>query len=153
MKKFRTWTLILTKRTLKSPLLIILLFTMPLLAFIVTKIPSFNNDLSYRGGLYVMGEDELAKDIVNQLINDNSIFEFVEYSDLDEMYDDVNTGKLTCGYIFPEDLSERSSMKECKGCITVIKKPEETLQLALNEMVYSKLIKLQNISHHICKAA
>ena len=32
-------------------------------------------------------------------------------SDIDEMYNDVHTGKLTCGYIFPEDLSERSSLK------------------------------------------
>ena len=144
MKKFRTWTLILTKRTLKSPLLIILLITMPLLTFIVTKIPSFNNELSYRGGLYVMGEDELAEGIKNELIDDNSIFEFVEYTDLDKMYQDIHTGKITCGYIFPEDLSERSSMMDCKECITVIKKPEETLHLALNEMVYSKLIKLQN---------
>ena len=144
MKKFRTWTLILTKRTLKSPLLIILLITMPLLTFIVTKLPSFNNELSYKGGLYVMGEDELAEDIKDELIADNSIFEFVEYTDLDEMYEDIHRGELTCGYIFPEDLSERSSMKDCKECITVIKKPEETLHLALNEMVYSKLIKLQN---------
>ena len=144
MKKFKTWTIILTKRTLKSPLLIILLFTMPLLTFVVTKLPSFNNELCYKGGLYLMGEDELAEGIKNELIKDNSIFEFVEYTDLDEMYHDVHTGKLTCGYIFPDDLSERSSMKECKGSITVIKKPEATLQLALNEMVYSKIIKLQN---------
>lgn len=144
MKKFGTWTLILIKRTLKSPLLIILLFTMPLLAFIVTKIPSFNNELSYRGGLYLDGNDALAQEIRDRLVNDNGVFEFVEYDDLDKMYRDVHTGKITCGYIFPDDLSERSSMKECKGCITVIKQPEATLQIALNEMVYAKLIRQQN---------
>lgn len=144
MKKLGIWTLILTKRTLKSPLLIILLLIMPLLTFVVTKLPSFNNELCYKGGLYVTGEDELAIQIKNELISDNGIFEFIEYTDIDEMYHDVHTGELTCGYIFPEDLSERSSMKECKNCITVIKQPETTLQLALNEMVYAKLIKLQN---------
>ena len=144
MNKFTTWTLILTKRTLKSPLLIILLFTMPLLTFIITKLPSFNNELSYKGGLYLMGDDELAEGVKNELIKDNGIFEFIEYTDLDKMYQDVHTGKLTCAYIFPDDLSERTGMKECKKCITVIKKPEATLQLALNEMVYSKIIKLQN---------
>ena len=144
MKKFATWTLILTKRTIKSPLLIIFLLLMPLLTFAISKIPSFNNELVYKGGLYLMGNDSLAIEVKDKLVADNSVFEFVEYDDLDEMYNDVHTGKLTCGYIFPEDLSERSSLKECKECITVIKQPETTLHIALNEMVYAKLIRQQN---------
>lgn len=144
MKKFMTWTLILTKRTLKSPLLIILLFTMPLLAFAVTKMPEFNNEIRYEGGLYIDGEDSLAIDIADALVNENGAFKFVIYEDLDDMYTDVQTGKITCAYIFPSDLSERSSLRDCKECITVIKQPETTIHIALNELVYAKLIREQN---------
>lgn len=144
MKKFRTWTFILAKRTVKSPLLIIFLLAMPVLAFVISKIPSFNNELAYKGGLYAEGEDPLALAIIDELIEDNGIFEFIVYDDLDKMYKDVHTEIISCGYIFPEDLSERSSMKECKNCIIAIKQPETTIHTALNEMVYAKLIKLQN---------
>ena len=144
MKKILTWTLLLAKRTVKSPLLIILLLAMPILAFVISKIPSFSSETVYKGGLYVDGKDPLALAIMDELIEDNGIFEFIIYDDLDKMYKDVNTGEIACGYIFPEDLSERTSMKECKHCIIALKQPETTIHTALNEMVYSKLIKFQN---------
>lgn len=144
MKKTMTWLWLLTKRTLKSPLLLILLLVMPILAFAVNKLPGFDSELAYCAGIYLEGQDKLAVDLKNSLVEADGIFKFVEYTDLDQMYDDVKTEKINCGYILPGNFSHRTSISACEDCITVIKPPNSNIQPAVNEFVYASLIKLQN---------
>lgn len=144
MKKTMTWLFILTKRTLKSPLLLILLFIMPILAIVVNKLPGFDTELAYCAGIYLEGEDKLAVDLRDALTDADGIFKFVEYTDLDQMYEDVRSEKINCGYILPSNFSHRTSISDIRECITVIKPPNSNIQPAVNEFVYAALIKLQN---------
>lgn len=144
MKKIFTWLFLLTKRTIKNPLLIILLVLMPFLAFAVNLLPSFHTNVSYEAGIYLDGEDEFSKQLCNALTESDGIFTFVEYDDLDRMYDDVKLNKINCGYIFPDDLIQRSELSQYNDCILAICQPGQTMQPAVNEFVYAELIKLQN---------
>ena len=144
MKKFLTWTFILTKRTLKNPILIVLLAVIPAASFIFNKIPSFHTDISYCGGIYIEGDDELSRSLCNELIAKEGIFTFVEYDDLDEMYYDIKTNRISCGYIFPDDLSDKYNLTESRDCITIIKQPGSTMQISINEFVFAQLVRLQN---------
>ena len=144
MKKLFTWCFILIKRTVKNPLLIILMLIMPILALIADKIPSFHNDVSYEAGIYFDGTDELSTALMESLLGTKGIFSFTEYTDIEEMTQDIKTKKLSCGYILPDDLSKRVDIKDNYGCITVIMPPSVGLQPAINEYMYAELIRLQN---------
>ena len=144
MKKTMTWLFILTKRTLKSPLLLILLFVMPILAVVVNNLPGFDTELAYCAGIYLEGDDKLSVDLKNDLIKGDDVFKFVEYTDLDQMYEDVRSEKINCGYVLPANFSHRTSISQCSECITVIKPPNSNIQPAVNEFVYAALIRLQN---------
>lgn len=144
MKKLFTWCFLLGKRTIKNPLLIILMLVMPLLALAANKIPSFHNDVSYEAGIYFDGTDELSAALMESVLGTKGIFSFTEYTDIEEMTNDVKTKKICCGYILPDDLSERVELKEIYGCIQVIMQPSESLQPAINEYMYAELIRLQN---------
>ena len=145
MRKTLTWIWILSKRTLKSPILLILLLTIPIIALTVNKLPGFASELSYCAGIYLEGEDSLAKSLCASLVNADGIFKFVEYKDLDQMYEDVKTEKINCGYILPANLTHRTGLANCEGSITVVKPPNTNIQPAINEFVYAALLKLQNL--------
>lgn len=144
MKKLFTWCFLLGKRTIKNPLLIILMLVMPLLALAANNIPSFHNDVSYEAGIYFDGTDELSTALMESVLGTKGIFTFTEYTDIEEMTNDVKSKKICCGYILPDDLSERVELKEIYGCIQVIMQPSESLQPAINEYMYAELIRLQN---------
>lgn len=144
MKKLLTWCFLLGKRTIKNPLLIILMLAMPMLALAVSNIPSFHNDVSYKAGIYFEGTDELSITLMESLLDTEGVFSFTRYTDIEDMTNDIKTKKLCCGYILPDDLSEHVEIKDTYGCINVIMQPSESLQPAINEHVYAELIRLQN---------
>lgn len=144
MKKLFTWCFLLGKRTVKNPLLIVLMLIMPVLAFIADNIPSFNNDVSYEAGIYFDGTDELSTELMESLLGTKGIFSFTEYTDIEKMTEDIKSKKLSCGYILPDDLSKRIDVKDNYGSIIVIMPPHLGLQPAINEYMYAELIRLQN---------
>lgn len=144
MKKLFTWCYLLGKRTVRNPLLIVLMLAMPIIAIIAGSIPSFHNDVSYKAGIYFDGTDEFSLKLMESLLDTDGVFSFTRYTDLEEMTDDIKSKELCCGYILPDDLSKRIEIKDTYSCINVIMQPSESLQPAINEHVYAELIRLQN---------
>lgn len=143
MKKFFTRLLILAKRQFKNPMLIILLIAIPLTSLCVKLIPQSDEKKSYLAGIYVDGNDKVSKELSESLCEYSGSFTFVMYDNLDLMYRDVENTTLLCGYIFPDDLTYRTIDEDCRNSITVIKQPSNTLQNSINEIVYSRLIRIQ----------
>ncbi len=145
MRKFMTWLLILTKRQLKNPLLTALLVLVPLFAFIMNKIPSDNDSVDYEAGIYVDGQDELSLHLADELISKEGSITFTMYDDLDSLNRAVKNSSIICGYVLPDDLTQRTCDADCNDSILVIRQPAQTIQPAINELVYAELIKLQGV--------
>ena len=143
MKKFLTWLSILTKRQLKNPFLIAIMILIPIICLSSGIISSSGKGQSYTAGIYLDGSDEISKELSENLLRRKSTFTFVMYDDLDSLYRDVRNNTLISGYIFPDDLKERTIDKDCTDSITAIYPAASSVQGAVNEVVYSELIKIQ----------
>lgn len=152
MKKFITWTGIISKHLLKNPLLLTLMLLIPIICLIAGANKSESNEPAYKVGVYTDGNDETSKELADRLYNYKGSYIFVEYNDLDRMYRDVKNTTLVSGYILPDDLTSRTADLDCRGSIKVISQPSSSIQGSINEIVYSELIAVQGksiITSHI----
>lgn len=143
MRKFFTWLFILAKRQLKNPFLLIMLALIPAICLTSEFMNSSQSDSSYTAGMYVDGDDEISKELAGNLLKRESTFEFVIYNDPDKMIRDVKNSTLICGYIFPDDLKDKTTDKDCTDSIIVYSPTSSSVQGAINEVVYSELIRIQ----------
>lgn len=150
MRKFFTWLAMLTKRQLKSPLFIAILVLIPAAAAASGAIPSLNEGSSLTAGVYADGNDPAAAELSDNLVKYEGSFDFVKYDDLDALYRDVKNTRLNCGYVFPNDLSERTD--NASGSILVLHHPSNTIQASINEVIYAELLRIQGrgiITEHV----
>lgn len=88
------------KRVLKHPGILAMLAVIPLTAYIYTNIAQKNEGASV--GIYDSGN---AGGILNGIKEDSDI-KFVLYTDKEQMRADVETQKLECGFILPDDMEK-----------------------------------------------
>lgn len=143
MRKFFTWLTILAKRQLKNPFLMIMLALIPAVCFLSGRLNSSQKETSYTAGMYLEGQDDISRELAENLIERECTFDFVLYDNLDKMYRDIRNSTLICGYIFPDDLKDRTVGKDCTDSITAIFPASSSVQGSINEVVYSELIKIQ----------
>lgn len=152
MKKFFTWLLLLTKRQLKNPVFIIILILIPAASAAAASIPAFSEGSDIVAGVYSDGSDATSEELAENLVKYEGSFDFVRYDDLDSLYRDVENTKLNCGYVFPDDLSERAEGKQKSESILVLHHPSNTIQASINEVVYAELLRIQGryiITEHV----
>ncbi len=138
-----TWVKILAKRQLKSLFLIFLLILIPFITLFAYHLPKNNTPLNYQAGIYLDGKDSFAQDVASSLLADSKTISFILYSDLEQMTQDVSNNTIICAYIFPANLSEKVTSSNVKDCISVLMQSMATIQPAINELVYSEVLKLQ----------
>lgn len=143
MHRFFTWLAILTKRQLKNPFLLIMLALIPAVCLISGQINHTQKDTSYTVGIYLDGNDEISKELADNLLERESTFKFVMYDNRNNLYRDVRNSKLICGYIFPDDLKNKTIDGDCTDSITAVFHASSSVQGAINEIVYSELIRIQ----------
>lgn len=145
MKKITTWIYIISKSILKNPLLIILIVCIPLFAVIIGMYGSEDSDSGYKAGIYLEKDnnDETALMLADNLLNSDGAVGFKSYDSLDDMYRDVMSEKIVCGYIFPDTLSYMGVDEDCDDTFYIIKQSGSSIQAAINELIYSRLIRIQ----------
>lgn len=81
--------------------------------------------------------DEYADNVLKSLRHRDSIFEFIEYSDEETMRRDMVSGRIECGFLFPEDFQERIWEDRLKNSVTYICTPFSAKGLVAQETFYA----------------
>lgn len=146
MRKFFTWLFLMTKKQLKSPLMIIMLVLIPIIAFVanITKTDG-NKTIRYKVGIYCEGEDSLSSQLSSSLISYDGPYRFIKYNSEAQLTRDIKNDSIVAGFVLPDNLSDITSKEVMSNCIKNIRKPNLTLIAALNETVYCELIKIQGL--------
>ncbi len=108
--KYLNMLFICMKRALKHPSIALLLIAIPLTAFIYTSISADNKGAFV--GIYDKGN---ADDIIEDIKKADNRLTFTVYDSEEKMKGDVETQKLECAFIFPENIEEMSVEKIILG--------------------------------------
>ena len=139
MRKIFTWYCLLNKRTLKNYSYIVLFLLLPLLAFSL-KIISLRDSSVLKVGLYTDANSGLSKDIIKELIKEDSIINFIEYKDEESAYEDLQV-KLDALWILPDDLEEaiNKNLYKKKHVVKVIEAKKSSILGISREKLFAKL--------------
>ncbi len=139
MRKIFTWYYLLNKRTLKNYSYIVLFLLLPLLAFSL-KIISLRDSSVLKVGLYTAANSGLSKDIIKELIKEDSIINFIEYQDEERAYEDLQV-KLDALWILPDDLAEaiNNNLYKKKHVVKVIEARKSSILGISREKLFAKL--------------
>ena len=145
--KFSRLLFMSVKRTLLSPVFVLLLFFLPLITLITgiherfsvdnkteKKIPvayfiSANNEDSNDGYYPFTGSDT------------DSMYSFHECDSESVLRDEVLSGKAECGYVIPTDIFAVLATGDTKGKVQVYISPASTQTYIVNETVYAEIFK------------
>lgn len=81
--------------------------------------------------------DEYADNVLESLQSGDSIFEFVEYTEEEDMRRDMISGRLECGFLFSEDFQERVQADQLKNSVTYICTPFSAKGMVAQETFYA----------------
>ena len=140
MEKCIIWFFLSLKENIKKRDSWLAVLGMLFLVWIVSgiSIPSYKN---MQVGIWC-GSSQTANQIKEELVAEKNAFEFVEYRNKDELYGDVTSGKIDCGFIFEEDFDEKINERNSKNLILYLSTPYTSKGEVLKETVYSVLFKL-----------
>ena len=153
IKRLIIWFWLLVKKTLRTPLMAVLLMSMPIASCIGLGVTtgtfdriacvSQNGDKSERpsAALYVCDNDDVAVKIADNLCQLNSVVRYYVVDDKDTFYNDVRSGVADFGYIFRDRLTERLDNKSYRGVIL----PLSLMRLCLRNFLRYILLILQLI--------
>jgi ABC-2 type transport system permease protein len=135
--------LVLTiKEHIKKPVFLAFLICMPLAAALFFYLPDNFSTAEISIGIYAAKADNLTEEIMNELLQKDGMIHFISYEYVEAMQSDIMTGKISCGYCFPENLSGKLADEEFKAAITVLCASNSDITVSLaNEMIFSVLLK------------
>lgn len=83
-----------------------------------------------------------AKQIAQELLNSQSVYQFRIYPENEKLREDVVQGKIECGFLFVPDFEERYQEKSFKRSITYIATPFSTKGAAAKETIYAAFLRV-----------
>lgn len=138
MDKIVIWFILSIKRQLKHAGFTALLLLLPILLSGIYK--AEDSEKKILVGMYAQ-EAGITKDIMNVLIENESIFEFYVCSNEEQLVEDVMSGRAECGYVFYENLKEKLDTKKEKRSIGIYRSPSTVADSMSTELVFAALFK------------
>lgn len=138
MEKYITWYQLLLKTWVKKKSSWLQIAGMLLVVLLIAqiRIPNANNTV-----IGLCNKDgKLAQDIVENLQNQESVFQFETYENEKEMQQAVLSGKLESGFIFEEGLEQDLKKGKTKKLITAITTPLTTKGAVAQETVFAAFL-------------
>lgn len=77
-------------------------------------------------GLFCEQDGNIEKILCEDLENSHSQFTFVTYQDKEQMYQDVQSGKMECGFLIQGNFTKRVLQNNWRKCVTFIANPFTT---------------------------
>lgn len=141
MKMAITWFWLFQKRILKKPMFQITILLIPVL-LVMLFIFHASTDSLIQVAL-CPGEDEFAKTLAEELIDDsNSVITFYIENNEEMLRKDVMLGKTECGYIFSENatqIMDNHKMGKKEALLTVIQNEASIATNIINEFILGKV--------------
>lgn len=138
MKRFFTWFYYLSKRQLKNVFFIMVLLLIPACSIMLK---SFGSSLkaSVSIGIVDLDNSTLSMELMDSFnIKDkDSVIAFTIYENVNDMNNDILSGKLQCGYSILPGFEEKISKNSLKGLINVHSKPDSSIILLSNELLFT----------------
>lgn len=137
MEKYVKWFLLLEKETIRRKGFWIQIFAIFFLLFLISQVhmPGEENN---RAGVF-LGGSQKAGEILLYLQKEDSLFDFQEYENKDALEQDVVSGKVECGFFFPEDFDLQMQEGIEEGSILYLCTPLSTKGEVMKETFYSAL--------------
>ena len=145
-KRGAIWMYLLTKRLLKKPIFLITLALIPLMAFAIGVLSGEDSSV-VRVALYSRTEDAVAEQVIERLMEADSIVDFQCHETEESAIEAVKQGKADSAWGFSEDFSDRlrryarGELNPKKEPLIFITEQEENLTLRLaQENLYGGII-------------
>ena len=139
MEKYMIWYILSVKEHIKKRSSWLIVIGMFFFIWIITSISVPNYRNMYVGIL--CGESEAAGQIKEDLQREEA-FIFIEYEDSKLLYEDVQSGRIECGFIFSEDMDEKMKNGQLRDTIQYIASIFSTKGEVLKERVYAAFFRL-----------
>lgn len=140
MEKRLIWYGLLLKADGKKKItwLVILALVVLVLIFHGIRIPDAENMVVGIGGV----GDDCAAEVVDTLRSMDSVFEFEIYSDTDQLYEDVTSGTVECGFIFCAGFEEKILDGKPEGTVTCLSTPYASKAEVAKETFFSAFFRV-----------
>lgn len=140
MEKYIVWYKLWLKIYSKKKMYWVQLIGMAMILLVISQIsfPKQNNllvGICCDGGKY-------AKQLAQDLLEEDSIFIFKEYEDKNQLFEDVLTGKIECGFVFDKNLDYKMEKGQLKKSIAYVGNSLSAKGAAVQETVYAALFKI-----------
>lgn len=140
MQKVIIWYGLLLKRNIKQITAWLMTAALILLMLVVQGIhmPSVKTMMI---GLFCEQDGSTEKTLCEDLEHSHSQFTFVTYQDKEQMYRDVQSGRLECGFFLQSDFTERVRQDNWKKSVTYIANPFTTKGEVAKETFFAAFFK------------
>lgn len=142
MNRLLTYTFLFGKRVLKMPIVIILLFSIPIASLVISLTAKDSGKATVSFGIYIEDDGNYSSAIKESLLHGDNAFFFCEYSDMEDLKKDVMLGKLEAGYVFDRDFSKKIESGDFDDCLKTYYSPATVMSSAGNEIIFSKIMQL-----------
>ena len=109
MRLFMNRLMVNIKRCMLSPFMYVMAAVLITLALFCILIPESEKSVYLPVAILNNDDNEKTEEIVEELCDMRSVFEFYEVDSEEEMLDDLAQGKANTGFVIPEDFLERST--------------------------------------------
>ena len=140
MQKVIIWYGLLLKRNTKQITAWLMTAALLLLLLVVQGI-HMPSGKTMTIGLYFEQDGSMERALCEDLENSHSRFAFVNYQDKEQMYKEVQSGKLECGFLMQSDFTERVRQDNWKKCVTYIANPFTTKGEVAKETFFAAFFK------------
>ena len=136
MRLFLNRFSVLAKRSLINPAMYVMCAVIIIMALLVIFVPE--KETSVYIPVAILNEDnsEDSEKIVDSLLSTNSIFQFYEVDDEDELYKDLASGKANTGYIFPGNFTEHLMDNGTRYDVRQVETPASSFSFLSKEEVF-----------------
>ena len=141
LRQSLTLFVLLLKNQLRRISYVAVLILLPLILLAASVTGIINYDVSNRAGIYVDGNDPVAMDAARILEEGDYMVKFRIYDSLDKMKTDIVNGRIDCGYVFPDTLTEDLINREKKTVPLYLNDSETVFTTYANEVVFSGFLK------------
>lgn len=146
MRQMGVQFLLFGKRLLKRPVYLIILLLMPLSVFLLSRTQA-ESPSGIRAMLYVEGRDwnereDLLDKIIGRLLAEDATVRFTLAESEEELKRAVLKQEADCGYVFPEDFSERLRKDDWKRSVTFYCGEDTMIPMLVNELLYTSVFQV-----------
>ena len=136
MRLFLNRLYVLAKRCLINPAMYVMFAAIAVMALLVIFVPEKETAVSVPVAIINEDDSPETRAIVDELISMNSIFDFYEIEDEDELYKDLASGKANTGYIFPKGFTENLTGNGYRYDVRQVETPASSFVFLSREEVF-----------------